>query len=119
MVKGLGDGYSTIDDHVLYGNDSLTEISDGRYIRTGKMDGGQVMGVSKKKKKRESTAHAKGPRPASWITLAIFGAFCGFGGVAVIVAFFGHIFHKQRGQTSQLGAYRGADINHWVPGLCN
>jgi hypothetical protein len=63
--NGLGDGCSTIDDHVLYGSDSLTEISDGRYIRTGKMDSGRRT--------------AKGTRTASWIAFDIFGAFCGFG----------------------------------------
>ena len=52
VVKGLGDGCSTIDDYILYGNDSLTEISDSRYIRRGKMDGGQDKSVSKKKKKK-------------------------------------------------------------------
>ena len=99
--KGLRDGCSTIDDHVLYGSDSLTEIFDGRYIRTWKMDSGR--------------RKAKGTRTAFWI------AFVNFGAIVVlvaskIVALYGHIFHKGGGQTE--GAYLGADINHWVPGLC-
>ena len=75
--KGLGDDCSTIDDRFLCGSDSLTKISDDRYIRTGKMDSGRRT--------------AKGTRTAPWIAFVIFGAFCGFGGVTIVVAFYGHI----------------------------
>lgn len=82
--KGLGDGCSTIDNHVLYGSDSLAEIFDGRYIRTWKMDSGRRT--------------VKGTRTAFWI------AFVNFGAIVVlvaskIVALYGHIFHKGGGQT--------------------